>query len=172
MNIFSKPLISLFILCMSMTLVLADTDTRSVNTTATVSAPPEKILQAFLNDGDLKSWWKVSRSLVEQEVGGVWSITWDNWGPEKTQHAWVGVIETLTPQTLVVGHLVMIEPGVPLMGPMQLEIAVEPVPAGSIVTISHRGYGYGDHWDSMYDLVVRGWDHVLGDMQVWFQEEY
>jgi hypothetical protein len=55
---------------------------------------------------------------------------------------------------------------------MQLDIAVEPVPTGSIVTISHRGYGYGDHWDSMYDAVVQGWDHALGDMQVWFREEY
>ncbi len=168
----STPLISSFILCTGLTLALADTETRSVDTTVTISATPESVLQAFVNGDDLQAWWKVSRSLVERKVGGVWSITWDDWGPNKTQHAWIGIIETITPQKLVIGHLVMIEPGIPLMGPMQLEVSVIPAPGGSILTLSHRGYRYGDHWDSMYDAVVQGWDHVLGNMQVWFEEEY
>ena len=41
-----------------------------------------------------------------------------------------------------------------------------------LLRLSHRGYRYGDHWDSMYDMVVKGWDHVLDDMAAWFQEEY
>ena len=172
MNNVRNSIISSFILYLGFSVALADSNIRSVDTTATMSATPEKVLQAFLNSDDLESWWKVSRSLVEQKVGGVWSVTWDDWGPEKTQHAWIGVIETITPQRLVIGHLVMIEPDMPLMGPMQIEILVRPGTSGSTVTISHRGYRYGDHWDSMYDAVVRGWDHVLGDMQVWFQEEY
>ena len=131
MNIVPHRLIGSFILCMGFTSALADTETRSVDTTATLSATPEKVLQAFLNGDDLNAWWKVSRSLVEQEVGGVWSVTWDDWGPEKTQHAWVGVIETITAEKLVIGHLVMIEPVTPLLGPMQLEIVVKPAAGGS-----------------------------------------
>jgi len=174
MNRLAIKLTSSFILCMNFgfTIVLADTESRSVDTTATMPATPDKVIQAFLSDDDLKAWWKVSRSLVEGEVGGIWSVTWDDWGPEKTQHAWIGVIETITPQRLVVGHLVMIEPDMPLMGPMRLEISVRPVTGGSTVMISHQGYRYGDHWDWMYDAVVQGWDHVLGDMQVWFEEDY
>ena len=172
MKSYSNFLISSFVLFLGCTLALADPESRSVDTTATVSASPERVLQAFLNDDDLEAWWKVSRSLVEKKVGGVWSVTWDGWGPEKTQHTWVGIIETITPQSLVVGHLVMIEPDMPLLGPMQLEIAVKPAAGGSAVTVSHRGYRYGDHWDSIYDSVVQGWDHVLDDMQEWFREEY
>ncbi len=172
MNNAPKCLLSILILSMGTSFAIADDETRIVQATATMSATPENVLLAFLNNDDLEAWWKVSRSLIEQKVGGVWSVTWDDWGPDKTQHAWVGVIETITERKLVVGHLIMIEPGMPLMGPMQLEISVTPAASGSTVSISHRGYGYGAHWDSMYDAVVLGWDHVLDDMRVWYLKEY
>ena len=167
-NAFVFPLL----LLLGFSATLADTGTRSVDTEVLISASPEKVLQAFLNDDDLKAWWKVSRSLVESEAGGVWSISWDDWGQEKTQHAWSGVIEEITPNRLVIGRLVMNEPGMPLLGPMQLEFTLRPAEGGTLLSLSHRGYHYGDHWDTMYDLVVQGWDHVLGDMQAWFQEDY
>ncbi len=172
MNSRSKLLAVSLLLHLGFSAALADTGTRSVDTEVVITASPEKVLQAFLNDDDLKAWWKVSRSLVEPEAGGVWSITWDDWGPEKTQHAWSGVIKEITPNRLIVGHLVMNEPGMPLLGPMQLEITVNPTEGSTSLSLSHRGYGYGEHWDTMYDLVVQGWDHVLGDMQAWFQEDY
>ncbi len=172
MNSRPKLLAVSLLLHLGFSAALADTGTRSVDTDVIMSASPEKVLQAFLNDDDLKAWWKVSRSLVEPEAGGVWSISWDDWGQEKTQHAWSGVIEEITPNRLVIGRLVMNEPGMPLLGPMQLEITLQPAEGGTSLTLSHRGYGYGEHWDTMYDLVVQGWDHVLGDMQAWFQGEY
>ncbi len=172
MNSRPKLLAVSLLLHLGFSAALAATGTRSVDTDVIMSASPEKVLQAVLNDEDLKAWWNVSRSLVEPEAGGVWSITWDDWGQEKTQHAWSGVIEEITPNRLVIGRLVMNEPGMPLLGPMQLEITVNPTEGGTSLSLSHRGYGYGEHWDTMYDLVVRGWDHVLGDMQAWFQEDY
>ena len=150
----------------------ADSETRSVEATMNISTSPGKVLEAFLDEGALKAWWKVSRTLVEQKEGGVWFITWDNWGEEKTQHAWTGVIEELTADRLVIRKLVMMEPDMPLLGPMQLEITVKPAEGGTLLRLSHRGYGYGDHWDSIYDAVVQGWEHVLGDMEAWAREEY
>lgn len=162
----------LITLLFGLTAAFADSGTRSVDTEATLSASPDDVMQAFLDENYLKAWWKVSRTFVEPKVGGVWSITWDDWGEEKTQHAWIGVIEELTPTNLVIGHLVMIEPDMPLLAPMQIEINVSATDGGTALTLSHRGYGYGDHWDKMYELVVNGWDHVLGDMDAWFQESY
>jgi len=154
------------------TAALADSGTRSVDTEANLSANPGEVMQAFLDEDDLKAWWKVSRTFVEPKVGGVWSISWDDWGEDKTQHAWIGVIEELTPTSMVIGHLVMIEPDMPLLAPMQIQIIVSAADGGTALALSHRGYGYGDHWDKMYELVVNGWDHVLGDMEAWFQENY
>ena len=172
MNNNSKSLLLLLTSLLSFTLAFAAPETRTVETTRFISASPEEVLTAFLSDADLKAWWKVSRTLVEQKQGGIWSITWDNWGEEKPQHAWIGVIEEITPNRLLVGHLVMIEPDMPLLGPMQLEISVKPTDGGTSLTVSHRGYRYGDHWDTIHDMVVNGWAHVLGDMEAWVQEEY
>ncbi len=160
------------LLLLGLSPALADTETRTVEATMSISTSPENVLEAFLDEGDLKAWWKVSRTLVEQREGGIWSITWDNWGEEKTHHAWTGVIEELTADRLVIGKLVMMEPDMPLLGPMQLEINVKPAEGGTSVTVSHRGYQYGDHWDKIYDMVVNGWDHVLDDLETWVLKAY
>jgi uncharacterized protein YndB with AHSA1/START domain len=172
MNSKSNSLLILLALLLGFSSAIADTKTRTVETTKIISAAPEEVLIAFVDDGDLKAWWKVTRSLVEQKQGGIWSITWDDWGEDKTHHAWIGVIEEITPNRLQVGHLVMIDPDMPLLGPMQLEISVKPADGGTSLTVSHRGYKYGNHWDTIYDMVVNGWDHVLGDMEAWVQEAY
>ena len=142
---------AIFILLLIVGSVLAKTEAeqRSVITTRHMPAAPAKVLQAFLNEDDLKAWWQVSRSLVEPANGGIWSISWDNWGEEKTQHAWSGVIDTLSDRRLVIGRMVMNEPDMPLLGPMQLEIEVAAAEGGSTVTVTHRGYEYGEHWDKM-----------------------
>ena len=167
-----KCKLTLWLLLLVSGFVHATNGDRSVITTKHMPALPDQVLQAFLNDEDLKAWWRISRSLVEPSIDGIWSIAWDDWGEEKTQHAWSGVIDALSDRKLVIGRMVMNEPGMPLLGPMQVEIQVAPAEGGSTVTVTHRGYGYGEHWDKIYDDVVQGWDHVLSDMQTWFQEEY
>ena len=142
--------------------------TRTVEATIEVEATPSEVIDAFLDPDGLSGWWLVSRSLVERKIGGVWSISWDDWGEDKTQHAWTGVIETLTPTRVVIARLVMNEPVRPLFGPLTLEIAAEPIAGGSRVTVRHGGYRSGPDWDWMHDAVVKGWDHVLGDLQAWF----
>jgi uncharacterized protein YndB with AHSA1/START domain len=144
---------------------------RTVETTVLIPASPERVLRSFVDADDLRGWWKVSRSLVEAKPGGVWSVTWDDYGEEKTQHAWVGVVEAAEPRRLKVGHLVMIEPGRPLFGPLEIEIVVAPANNGTSLTVYHRGYRSGEDWDWIHDTVVQGWRHVLGDMQRWFQLE-
>lgn len=172
MNRKSRTLIISLLILLGFSPALADSETRTVEAKMNISTSPEQVLKAFLDEGDLKVWWKVSRTLVEQKEGGVWAISWDNWGEERTQHAWTGTIQELTADRLVIGNLVMMEPDMPLLGPLRLEIIVKPAAGGTSVTVSHRGYQYGDHWDKIYDMVVDGWDHVLGDMEAWVREEY
>lgn len=172
MNNPNALVIAAIVLLLGATTNAANPEARTVETTRIISASPDQVLEAFLDGADLKAWWKVSRSLVERKQGGIWSITWDDWGEEKTQHAWVGEIDELTANRVVIGRLLMIEPDMPLLGPLQLEIKVEPADGGTSVTVLHRGYQYGDHWDRIYDLVVNGWNHVLGDMQDWAQQAY
>ena len=167
-----KNIILIFFLSLVFSSVHAATGERCVTTTRSMPATPAEVLQAFVEDEDLKAWWQISRSRIDPSVGGIWSISWDDWGTEKTQHAWSGVVDVISDRRLVIGRMVMNEPNLPLLGPMQLEIEVAAIEGGSSVTVTHRGYGYGAHWDKIYDDVVNGWDHVLGEMEEWFREGY
>jgi uncharacterized protein YndB with AHSA1/START domain len=172
MNTVSNLLIAILSLPLLCSPAIANENIRSVETEKHISTSADKVLLAFLDEDHLKAWWKVSRALVEPKNGGVWSIAWDDWGTEKTQHTWTGVIEELTPNRLLIGQLVMNEPGMPLLGPMQIEISVIPSGSGTLLSVSHRGYRYGEHWDTLYEMVVQGWDHVLGDLETWMVETY
>ena len=142
-------------------------DSRTVTTTVPVSSSPERVLRAFVDPDDLRGWWKVSRSLAEDRPGGVWSVAWDDFGEERTHHAWVGVVEERAPRRLLVAPLVMIEPQRPLFGPMRLEVVATPAAVGTSLTVSHHGYRRGEHWDWIHDAVVVGWRHVLADLREW-----
>lgn len=146
-------------------------DSRTVETTVTIAASPGRAIQAFLRDEDLRAWWKVSRSLVVPEPGGVWSIAWDRWGEEQTFHSWTGVIRRLHEHYLFIDPLVQNEPDRPLFGPMALEIRAEPSADGTALTVLHHGYQRGEHWDWIHNAVVRGWESVLADLQGWFESE-
>lgn len=143
--------------------------TRAVSTTVEIDAPPEVVLRAFLDPDDLESWWKVSRSLVQEEPGGVWSVTWDAYGPERTQHVWTGVVEEIGDRHLKIGHLVLVEPSRPLFGPLEIEVIASPRDGRTSLTVLHKGYRYGRDWDWIHDVVVEGWQHVLADLQEWMR---
>jgi len=147
----------------------ATAQTRSVETTVYVDAAPERVLQAFMDPSDLEGWWQVTRSLVEAKPGGTWSVAWDDYGEERTHHVWTGVVQEVEPRRLLIGHLVMIEPDRPIFAPLYLEIVASPQDGGTRLTVSHRGYRSGEQWDWMHDTVVAGWQHVLGEMQKWFE---
>ena len=162
---------AILVFCIAITVnavAFADESTRTVTTTVEVAALPADVLRAFLDDAELKGWWKVTRSLVEARQGGVWSISWDNYGEAKTHHSWSGVIEELDDDHLVIGKLVMNEPDRPLFAPLTLEITVTPAANGTTLTVNHHGYQRGVDWDWMYATVVAGWQHVLGDLQAWY----
>ena len=100
--------------------------TRTVETTVHLDAEPQKVIRAFLEDADLKGWWRVTRSLVEAKPGGTWCIAWDGFGENKTNHSWTGVIRELDERRLVIDPLVQNEPDRPILfGPLRLEVLAE-----------------------------------------------
>ncbi len=141
---------------------------REVVTTVSIPANPDRIVRAFLDADDMRSWWKVSRSLVIQQPGGTWAVSWDDYGQEKTTHVWAGKIVEIEPHRLLIDDLIHVEPNQPFYAPLQLEIIAEPTEAGCDLTVVHRGYRYGADWDQLHDRVVAGWRHVLADLKSWF----
>ena len=143
--------------------------TRTVETTIRIDdVAPERVIEAFLREDDLAAWWHVSRSFVEPVAGGAWSVAWDAYGEQRTNHSWFGVVRELDDRRLVIAPLVQNEPDRPLFGPLALEIVAEARAGGSSLTVRHHGYQRGEHWDWLHDAVVRGWAMVLADMKGWF----
>jgi uncharacterized protein YndB with AHSA1/START domain len=167
MKVVLNRILIVFVLLYS-TISMAGADTRTVKSSVEIPMTPERALQAFIRSDDLHKWWRVSRSMVDPQPGGLWSVVWDDYGDNETNHAWIGVVEDVSSTRLLIKNLVMIEPGRPLFGPLQLEIVTTPVPDGhSQLTVYHRGYQYGDDWDWMHDTVTTGWKHVLSDLRGW-----
>ena len=104
---------------------------------------------------------------MEPVAGGAWSVAWDAYGEDRTNHSWCGVVREFEAHRLVIAPLVQNEPDRPLFGPVALEIVAEPRPGGSTLTVRHHGYQRGEHWDWLHDAVVRGWAGVLTDMKKW-----
>ena len=143
-------------------------ETRTVETIRTIAASPSRVTEAFMAHDDLRGWWKVSRSLVERRVGGVWAIAWDHYGEAATHHAWTGMVRDLDDGRIVVAPLVQNEGHErPLFGPFALEIVAAAEAGGSRLTVRHHGYQHGEHWDWLHDAVVRGWREVLDELASW-----
>jgi uncharacterized protein YndB with AHSA1/START domain len=144
---------------------------RDVVTTIEISASPERVLRAFLDEDDLASWWKVSRSLVEERRGGTWAVAWDRYGNEQSSHVWTGVIREVGPRRLIIGEMVLVEPDRALFAPLQLELETEPAENGCVLRIVHRGYQSGDaDWEWAHEAVVAGWEHAAADLRDWFRQ--
>lgn len=161
-----KPVVAVALLTLFGSAVFAD-EPRTVEASVLLDASPEEAVDSFLDPGSLAGWWQVSRSHVDPRIGGVWAITWDDWGTEKTHHAWTGIIRELSATRLVIDPLVMDEPNRPLFAPLTLDVSAEAEGSGSRLTVRHGGYRSGSDWDFIHDAVVVGWEHVLGDLKAW-----
>ena len=50
---------------------------RTVQVELVIGAPPDRVLDAFVDTDALREWWDVDRGLIDAREGGVWSLAWD-----------------------------------------------------------------------------------------------
>jgi hypothetical protein len=143
---------------------------REVSASVVTCAGPDRALNAFLDPGSLRSWWAVERALVEPREGGVWCLAWDV-TPVGLGHVVAAVVDTLAPSRyLLLDHFVYLEPGHRLLGPMTLEVCVDPLNGGSEVEVCQGGYGYGRDWDWYYWSVQEAWPRALSSLKAFLDE--
>ncbi|HET9057806.1 MAG TPA: SRPBCC domain-containing protein [Chitinophagaceae bacterium] len=135
---------------------------RSVQAEIEIKAHPVRIIQAFLDAEDLRRWWGVARSLVQQKPGGMWVMAWDV-THSGMKYVTSGIIDTMHADGFLrVTHLVYLHPEKHILGPMELEITVQAVDQNSsIIRVEQFGYLYGGDWDWYYESVVQGWPYSL-----------
>jgi uncharacterized protein YndB with AHSA1/START domain len=144
---------------------------RSVQAEIEINASPLRIIQAFLDAEDLRRWWGVARSLVQQKPGGMWVMAWEV-THSGMKYVTSGIIEALHADGyLRVTHLVYLHPEKHILGPMELEITTQAINGeSSLIRITQSGYLHGGDWDWYYDSVVQGWPYALGLLKSYLEK--
>ena len=142
---------------------------RKVEVTIPIQTKPETVISAFTEPEMLREWWGVERSLIENKVGGVYTIAWsissNGFGYVST-----GVISEYDPQhTLVISNFVYLNPEKPFLGPMSLTIKSKATASGAELYLCQDGYRDGGEWDWYYDAVKNAWPVVVDNLKKYLE---
>ena len=136
---------------------------RSVESSIELKTSPERALQAFTDEKDLRHWWKVSKCLVSPQPGGAYALVWQLDSPE-IRFVTTGTVRFYVPgKELLVNNMVYINHEKrTVFGPMELYItAMRNSEHTCILQLVQSGYLYGGEWDWYYDSVLTGWPYAL-----------
>jgi uncharacterized protein YndB with AHSA1/START domain len=137
---------------------------RTVECNIEIQCPPERVLQAFVEDKDLTGWWQASKTLVQPHPGGIYALVWQFGNPD-IKYVSTGIVRFYIPgKELLINNMVYINhERKSVLGPMELYITCSRSAENSCVLyLVQSGYQYGGDWDWYYDAVVQGWPYALG----------
>jgi hypothetical protein len=125
-----------------------------------------RALTAFVDAADLRAWWGVDRALVEPQEDGVYALAWAARG-EAFSYVATGVVGAYEPgRSLYLHHYTYLSPSRAVLGPMRLNVGVQPeAPGSSRVTVIQDGYRDGPDWDWYYDAVRGAWPVALAALR-------
>jgi uncharacterized protein YndB with AHSA1/START domain len=131
---------------------------RTVEKELFIAAAPERVYQAFTSKQDLESWF-VTNADVQAEVGGVFNLRWQ--GDEKVDGQYV----ELEPHR----RITFTWDERPKYGITTCTIKLIPEADGTLVRLTHTGFGDGDNWDELYNGINSGWTEELGHLKSWLE---
>jgi hypothetical protein len=139
---------------------------RTVQASIMTSSAPERALAAFLDPGDLRSWWGVGRALVQPHKGGLYALAW---GVTTETFAYIttAVVGEYEPGRLLrLDNYTYFNPARPILGPMSLTVRARIEGAGgACIEVIQDGYGDGPDWDWYYEAVRGAWPMALGALR-------
>lgn len=142
---------------------------RKVEVTLAISSTPAQIIEAFVNPERLSEWWQVEQALIEPKKGGVYTLGWQI-SDQGFGYVTTGQISTYDPAgTLIVDHLVYMNPTKALLGPMRLTVRAKPQDGGSELYLCQDGYQSGGDWGWYYDAVSQAWPALLQEFKKYME---
>jgi uncharacterized protein YndB with AHSA1/START domain len=136
---------------------------RNIESSIEIKCNPDRVLQAFTDEKDLKGWWKADKALVNAQPGGIYALAWQMGQPD-IKYVTTGIIRFYIPgKELMINNLVYINhERKNILGPMELYItAVKNGDNSTVVHLVQSGYQYGGDWDWYYEVVQQGWPYAL-----------
>ena len=157
------------------------TDAKVLDVTCTqlIPAPPARVMQAFFADVDLKGWFQVTRAFTVARPLGMYAIEWESSDFKDEVLGRLGgsfhgtVIDYRPNAAFFLADAYWQPPDGDPIGPMALEVQCRPHGNGrsTMVTVKQSGEGEGPRWERYFQIMNRGWEGALQEMQAYMQRE-
>jgi uncharacterized protein YndB with AHSA1/START domain len=157
------------------------TETRVLDITRTllIQAPPARVMAAFFDEQDLKTWWQISKCFAVPRTLGTYAVEWDATDFKddilgRLGGAFHGTIVDYRPNAAFCLAEAFWQPpdGDPI-GPMALEVQARPHGNGrmTMLTVRQSGTGEGPRWERYFSIMNRGWEGALQEMKDYMDRE-
>lgn len=143
-------------------------DHRSIERQTEIDASPDAVFRALTDAAELTRWFPPEAHVTPGpggEIRLVWDGHWDGrcairaWEPGKRLvYTWM---ETTAPPDVHTG-------GAP--APLLVDFVIEGRSGGTVLRLTHSGFGPDADWDAMYDGVRRGWLFELSSLKYYLEK--
>ncbi len=143
----------------------------SVQRELTIRAAPERVFDAWVDVGDLLSWY-ADAALVGRRPGGNWALGWYADPDTDAGYHALGTLAVLDRgRRLEVADLRFSTPEGEEWGPMRLSVLFEPAgEGGTRVIVIHEGLPEEPLWDRYAAGAGPAWERALADLRAWLEE--
>jgi uncharacterized protein YndB with AHSA1/START domain len=156
-----------------------ETKVLDVTRTQLISAPPARVIAAFFDEGDLKSWWQVTRALTVPRSLGMYAIEWESTDFNDDVLGRLGgtfhgtIVDYRANSAFFLAEAFWQPPDGAPIGPMALEVQARPHGNGrqTMLTIRQSGEGEGPRWDRYFQIMDRGWEGALLELKDFMDRE-
>jgi uncharacterized protein YndB with AHSA1/START domain len=128
---------------------------RTVEKELFIAAAPERVYHAFTNKDELEKWF-VTRAEIDPRPGGTFNLWW------KDEHVPGQIVKLDPPRQMIFTW----DDG-PESGVTTCTIDFIPESDGTLLRLTHTGFGEGDNWDNLYNGVNGGWTSELDNLKQW-----
>lgn len=156
-----------------------ETKVLDVTRTLLIQAPPARVMAAFFDEGDLKNWWQVTRSLTVPRPLGMYAIEWESTEFKDDVLGRLGgafhgtIIDYRPAAAFFLAEAFWQPPDGDPIGPMALEVQARPHGNGrqTMLTVRQSGEGEGPRWERYFEIMDRGWEGALGELKDFMDRE-
>jgi uncharacterized protein YndB with AHSA1/START domain len=143
---------------------------KKVEVNIPIATKPENVIKAFTDPKMLSEWWGVEKTLIQKEIGGLYTIAWSV-TENGMRYVSSGIIKKYdSNRELEIANFVYLNPEKPFLGPMNLTVRAIEKNGLTNVYLCQDGYQEGNDWDWYYQAVREAWPKVMQELKKYLEK--
>jgi uncharacterized protein YndB with AHSA1/START domain len=145
----------------------------SLDVSAVIAAPADRVMRAFFDPAALSGWWQVSHAVTTPRLLGPYAIEWK---PTEFRDDILGrlggvfrgtVVQFQLNEGFFVADAFWLPPDGEPIGPMALEVKLHPEAHGiTRVHVTQTGFEENARWRRYYEVIDLGWSRALASLKM------